>query len=171
MRRQEIRFGSFERLHTTPVHSRDWWFCRAEGVKLQGEVPRWYDLNEYRALVEDARATYRVRKAISEYTEPHDLSALEVEIFGIDTDLLPDLAWAYERYENLIGFLDAAFGEFTEQERIDHARYFQEESIWSFNHAVCFMVDVCGLPQPQCMAWIAKIVAAKSRGGLYVKPD
>jgi len=39
------------------VYSRDWWFCRVEGVKLQGAAPRWYDLDTYRTLVEA-----RVRK-------------------------------------------------------------------------------------------------------------
>ena len=94
MRRQEIRFGSFERLLGTPVHARDWWFCRAEGVKLQGEVPRWYDLNEYRTLVEE-----RVRKPA-----PHQIDAnwvrerlpvglglslnLDVTLTPIDLDLV-----------------------------------------------------------------------------------
>jgi hypothetical protein len=52
MRKKEVRFGSFDRLRATPVHSRDWWFCRAEGVKLDGAEPSWYDLNSCRVLVE-----------------------------------------------------------------------------------------------------------------------
>jgi hypothetical protein len=52
MRRREILFGSFGRLCGAPLLSRDWWFCRAEGVTLQGTIPTWCDLHTYKTQLE-----------------------------------------------------------------------------------------------------------------------
>ncbi|MDP3278244.1 MAG: hypothetical protein Q8Q09_23860 [Deltaproteobacteria bacterium] len=59
-RQQETRGGTFGKVRSTPVHSRDWWFCRVEDVKLHGGPPHWQDLDQYRVLIEE-----RVKKKAS----------------------------------------------------------------------------------------------------------
>lgn len=121
---------------------------------------------KYRALVA-VTAEAPLSETVSGYTDTLQLSEIESAIFGIEPADVPALYWAYERYENLIGSMDAYFGEFTDQERIDHPEFFRDERNWSFDHAVGFMAKVCGLPGPKCLGWVSKIVAANIRGGLY----
>jgi hypothetical protein len=121
---------------------------------------------KYRALVAVTEET-SFSPGISGYTDTLGVSEIEGEIFALDLSDVPALYWAYERYENLIGSMDAYFGEFTDQERIDHAQFYRGEREWSFDLAVGFMVSVCGLPSPKCFGWVTKIVAANVRGGLY----
>lgn len=130
-------------------------------------------------LFTNAEAKYEAFVAVSEfekwplkktmsssYTDTSVLTEVESEIFGIDAAEVPALFWAYERYENLIGSMDAYFGEFADEERRDYPEFYHERE-WCFGRAVGFMVAACKLPQPQCMAWVCKIVAAEVRGGLY----
>jgi hypothetical protein len=131
-------------------------------------------------LFASADAKYRALVAVTEeaplspnvsgYTDTLELSEIESAIFGIDASDVPALFWAYERYENLIGSMDAYFGEFTDQERIDHAEFYRGEREWSFDLALGFMVSVCKLPAPKCRGWLCKIIAANVRGGLYADP-
>lgn len=126
-----------------------------------------------------ADAKYRALVAVSEkdattesshdtgHPNPLKLSEVESAMFGIEESEAPALHWAYERYENLIGSMDAYFIEFRDQERIDHAEFYRGEFEWSFNLAVLFMVSVCGLPAPKCFGWVARIVAGSVRGNLY----
>jgi hypothetical protein len=104
---------------------------------------------------------------ISSYTAPDEVSAIECRLFRIDESLLPALFWAHERYINLIGCVTEYFGEFVETERRQHPDYFRGERVWEYGLAVGFMVSVCKLPQPDCMGWVCKIIAAELRGGLY----
>lgn len=123
---------------------------------------------KYQALVAVSQQEgWQLTESMSHYTATAELSEVESEIFGIEAQDIPALYWAYERYENLIGSMDAYFGEFTDQERIDHARFFSGERQWSFDLAVGFMASVCGLPGPTCLGWVSKIVASEVRGGLH----
>ena len=124
---------------------------------------------KFLALVEDGEKDIRLQNHLSDYTGPWDLSYIEAEIFDIDPDLLPALSCAYERYENLIGLTDLCFGEFREQERIDHAKFYQGECVNEMPFAVDFMVQVCGLPALQCFGWVMKIHSAALRGGLFTE--
>lgn len=122
---------------------------------------------KYKALVSvSEQQGWTLAENVSGYTDTAALSAVEGQIFGIDAADIPALYWAYERYENLTGSMDAYFGEFTDQERIDHAAFFLGEREWSFDKAVGFMASVCGLPGPKCFGWVCKIVAAEIRGGI-----
>lgn len=121
---------------------------------------------KYRALVA-VTAEAPLSATVSGYTDTLELSEIESAIFGIEPSDVPALYWAYERYENLIGSMDAYFGEFTDQERIDHAQFYRGELEWSFDLALGFMVSVCKLPAPKCRGWLCKIIAANIRGGLY----
>jgi hypothetical protein len=123
---------------------------------------------KYRALVSiSEKDGWELCDGLSHYTGTAELSVLESEVFGIDAPQVPALYWAYERYENLNGAMDEHFGEFTDQERIDHSTFYRGDRQWSFDLAVGFMVSACGLPAPQCFGWVSKIVAAQVRGGLY----
>lgn len=124
---------------------------------------------KYQALVAvSENQGWQLKDRISHYTGTAELSKIESQIFDIDITEVPALAWAYERYENLIGMMDAYFGEFTDQERIDHPEFCGNgERDWSFDLAVGFMAKVCGLPGPKCLGWVCKIVSANLRGGLY----
>jgi hypothetical protein len=123
---------------------------------------------KYRALVAvSERQGWPLTDSVSGYTATEELSEIESQIFDIEAADVPALFWAYERYENLIGSMDAYFGEFREQERLDHPSFFLGECEKSWDKAVGFMVSVCGLPGPQCLGWVAKIMAAEVRGGLY----
>jgi hypothetical protein len=121
---------------------------------------------KYQALV-DATDEEPLSASVSGYTDTMELSEIESEVFGIGFSDVPALFWAYERYENLIGSMSEYFGEFTDQERIDHAKFYRGELEWSFDLALGFMVSVCKLPAPKCRGWLCKIVAANIRGGLY----
>jgi hypothetical protein len=48
---------------------------------------------------------------------------------------------------------------------------FYDDGCWCFSQAVGFMKTVSGLPQPDCMAWVLKVVAAQVRCGLYTYPE
>ena len=122
---------------------------------------------KYRALVEQDSKNFQLENQLSQYTETETLSWTEAAVFDIDPELVPALFWAYERYENLVGSMDAYFGEFREQERIDFAKYFQGELVNNIHFAVQFMADVCKLPWVQCFGWVLKIKACELRGGLY----
>jgi hypothetical protein len=124
---------------------------------------------KYRALVA-VTDEMPLSANVSGYTDTLKLSEIESAIFGIDASDVPALYWAYERYENLIGSMDAYFGEFTDQERLDHWKYFRGERVWSFDAALGFMVNACDLPAPKCWGWLCKIMAANVRGGLYDQP-
>ena len=124
---------------------------------------------KYRALVKYDQNNIRLQDHLSDYTGTWEMSYVEAEIFDIDPDLVPALYWAYERYENLVGSMDAYFGEFREQERIDYAKHFRGELVNDINAAVNFMVEACGLPALQCFGWVLKIHAAGLRGGLFTE--
>ena len=121
---------------------------------------------KYQALVATShQQDWQLTDSISHYTGTDELSKIESEVFGIDASEIAALFWAYERYENLIGSMDAYFGEFVDEERREYPQFFHEGE-WCFGRAVGFMVTACKLPQPECMAWVCKIVAAGVRGGL-----
>jgi len=123
---------------------------------------------KYQALVSvSEQEGWGLSEKISHYTSTSELSAAESEIFEIEASEVAALFWAYERYENLIGSMTAYFGEFADQERTDHAKFYRGDCQWSFDLAVGFMASVCGLPGPKCLSWVAKIVASQVRGGLY----
>lgn len=121
---------------------------------------------KYQALVECLQETSALQERFSDYAEAFALSWAEAEIFGIDPALLPALYWAHERYECLVGSVDAFFCEFREQERIDYAMFFHGELVRSIPDAVGFMAAACKLPANQCFGWVLKITAAELRGGL-----
>lgn len=122
--------------------------------------------HKYRALVAHFRSCSWVQPHLSTYVETGELSAIEAEIFGIDPALMSDLFWAYERYLNLIGAVDAYFWDVRDQDRRDHPNYFRGECVSDMGIAVRFMSEVCGLPDTQCFGWVLKITAAELRGGL-----
>jgi hypothetical protein len=123
---------------------------------------------KFNALVAASkREGFEFRDRISHYTGTFDLSQAEQEMFGIDLDELHGVRWAYERYISLIGCVDAYFGDYAEQERKDHAKYFKSELSWSFDDAYNFMAIVCSQSAVQSMAWICNIVAAELRGGIH----
>ena len=124
---------------------------------------------KYQALVEYDQNDIRLQDHLSDYTGTFELSYIEAEVFDIDPQLAPALYWAYERYENLVGSMDAYFGEFREQERIDYAKFYQGECINKMPFAVDFMVQACHLPALQCFGWVMKIHSAGLRGGLFVE--
>jgi hypothetical protein len=51
MRKQEIRFGTFERPIGTPVYGDQWCFATVRSVRLDGEAPIWTDLGEYMDVI------------------------------------------------------------------------------------------------------------------------
>ena len=124
---------------------------------------------KYRALVEQGMKDNKLQDHFSDYTGTWELSYIEAQIFDIDPDLVPALYWAYERYEGFIGSMDAYFGEFRKQERIDYAKFYQGECINKMPFAVDFMVQVCHLPALQCFGWVMKIHSAGLRGGLFTE--
>ena len=124
---------------------------------------------KYRALVKYDQNNIRLQDHLSDYTGTWELSYIEAQIFDIDLDLVPAIYWAYERYEGFIGSMDAYFGEFRKQERIDYAKFYQGECINKMPFAVDFMVQVCHLPALQCFGWVMKIHSAGLRGGLFVE--
>jgi hypothetical protein len=110
---------------------------------------------------------YRAFVSVSEFRCSSDaLSRTESEVFGIKAKEVPGLFWAFRRYENLVG-LDEFFGEFADQERIDHAAFFRSEHQWSFDLAVGFMVSACKLSLPKSLGWVSKVVASRIRCGEY----
>ena len=115
---------------------------------------------KYRALVEQDSKDFQLENQLSQYTETETLSWTEAMVFDIDPELVPALFWAYERYENLVGSMDAYFGEFREQERIDYAKHYRGELVSDINAAVNFMVEACGLPALQCFGWVLKIYSS-----------
>jgi hypothetical protein len=124
---------------------------------------------KYRALVA-VTGEVSLSETVSGYTDTLEISEIESALFGIDPSDVPALYWAYERYENLIGSMDAYFGEFTDEERLEHGKFFKGERVWSFDAALGFMVHACNLPAPKCWGWLCKIMAANIRGGLYDPP-
>jgi hypothetical protein len=127
---------------------------------------------KYRALVEaHEQHPVALTQEVSGYTDTFALSETEGDIFRIEAAQVPGLAWAYERYESLIGSMDGYFDEFRENERAAHAAFFRGEWHWSFDAAFGFMTQVCGQPGPAVLGWVCKIVAAGLRGGLYDGPE
>lgn len=127
---------------------------------------------KFKALVAASkREGFKLCDGISHYTGSFDLSEYEQELFGIDVEKIHGVRWAYERYEHLIGKVDYCFGDYVEQERKDHAKYFKEELYWSFDDAFCFMTWACDQDGVTSLAWICKILAAEIRGGLYTSVD
>lgn len=124
---------------------------------------------KYQALVAVTKEE-ELTNYLSSYTAPDDLSVTESRVFRLDASEIPALFWAYERYINLMGCVDIYFGEFVDEERREYPQFYHEGE-WCFGRAVGFMVTACKLPQPECMAWVCKIVAAEIRGGLYEPYD
>ena len=114
---------------------------------------------KYRALVAVTPVEELTDRITSAFYDG-DLSKIESKIFVIDAADVPALYWAYVRYENLIGHA-SQFAEFSMQERHKYARFLGGG--WSFMKAACFMRVACGLTERKCMAWVAKILAAKLR--------
>ena len=123
---------------------------------------------KYRALVEyDQNNNIKRQDRLSHHTRPWELSYTEAEIFDIDTELVPALDWAYERYESFVGSMDAYFEQFREQERIDYAKYYHGEMVYEMQAAIDFMSDACQLPSLQCFGWMMKVYSAGLRGKLF----
>lgn len=125
---------------------------------------------KYRALVEyDQNNNIKLQNQLSHHIRPWELSYTEAEIFDIDTELVPALDWAYERYESFVGSMDAYFVQFREQERIDYAKHYRGELVYEMQAAINFMADACQLPSLQCFGWIMKVYSAGLRGNLFCK--
>ena len=139
---------------------------KQEGLEIYYRIDFPSANAKYRALVEYDQNNIRLQDHLSDYTGTWELSYVEAEIFDIDPDLVSALSWAYERYENLVGSMDAYFGEFREQERIDYAKHYRGKLVNDIHAAVNFMVNACDLPPLQCFGWVLKIKACELRGGL-----
>jgi hypothetical protein len=107
---------------------------------------------------------------LSSPAAPDEFSDLECRVFCFDQSEVPALLWAYERYLSLLGCCDEYFGEFAEEERRMYPEFY-DGGCWCFQQAVGFMKTTCKLDQPECMAWVLKIVAAEVRNGLYTYPE
>lgn len=46
MPREEVRFGSYDRLLGVAVHAHAWWLRHAVRVELAGGAPSWHDLSD-----------------------------------------------------------------------------------------------------------------------------
>jgi hypothetical protein len=123
---------------------------------------------KYWALVSASVAEgWELTEDLSYCVYPTRLSKTESQVFEIEASEIPALYWAHSRYENLVGIETSPFGEFTDQERMDHKAFFRKGRGWSFDLAIGFMVSTSGLPLPKCMGWAAKTLAHQVRAGLY----
>lgn len=123
---------------------------------------------KYRALVSaDQRAHRELTEELDDHFLSDTLSEMESKVFVIDVSDIPGLHWAYWRYQSLIGQNETHFGDFCDQERLDHAKYFRGLGEFNFHDAVGFMTSVCDLPRSKAMGWIFKDMAAQFRCGIY----
>lgn len=92
--------------------------CAWKGFKSADE--------KYRALVSaSAVEGWELTEDLSHYFFPAGLSKMESEVFEIEASEIPALFWAHSRYENVIGMPTTPFGQFADQERIDHKAFYR----------------------------------------------
>ena len=116
---------------------------------------------KYRALVSaDEREERNLTEELNDYFLSSTLSEVESRVFVIGVHDIPGLHWAYWRYQSLIGQNETYFGDFCDQERLDHAKYFRGFGEFNFHDAVGFMTSVCDLPRSKAMGWIFKDLAS-----------
>lgn len=98
----------------------------------------------------------------------------EVEVFGLDADLIPQLIDAQSRYERMVGIERPNTDEEREQAERDRQAYPDyltrpgESGRPALDErlAALFMHHVCGLPYAQAHAWQRKCEMAEWRLGL-----
>lgn len=95
-----------------------------------------------------------------------DLTALEVEAFGIAPELHSALLLAYIRYTDMTGETDLEFAEFRREERAAFPEFFRCEAQESLELATGFMAAACGLPYAQSLVWMCRRSVQLVRSGL-----
>lgn len=103
----------------------------------------------------------------------------ELEVFGLDRNLVLALIEAHYRYELMVGIVLATTAEEHEQAEIDQAAYPEylpkrdEKGGLIFDEylAARFMHKVCGLPHGQAYAWLCKCYMTERRLGLVVESN
>lgn len=133
----------------------------------------------YRELVEKANQSPINVATNLRFTEAEmtwcDLTALEVEAFGIDPRLLNALVLAYTRWEDMVGLVCGEFEDFRSEERAAYPEFFTGERVYSIEAAVGFMMVACELPYTQALMWVCRAQVQYVRSGLLdddgIKPQ
>lgn len=124
----------------------------------------------YRELVEKANQSPIIVATDFRFTEAEmtwcDLTALEVEAFGIDPHLLNALVLAYLRWEDMVGLVSGEFEQFRDEERAAYPEFFKGERVYTIEAAVGFMMAACELPYTQALMWVCRAQVQYVRSGL-----
>lgn len=124
----------------------------------------------YRSLVEDSNREGVVVHQDFDLTEAestwYELTACEVEVFGLDPRLGNALMWAAVRYEDMIGMTDREFFPWREAERRAYPEFYRGECVFLSEVAAGFMATACGLPYAQALLWVCRAQVQLVRSGL-----
>lgn len=129
----------------------------------------------YKQLVlTNNRKPLRLRSDI-DYTDAQstcwELTTTEAATFLIPPELFNALAWAHQRYQEMVGIISEEFSEWRNEERQAFPQFFREERLYSIDDAVGFMVAACGLPSDAATSFVCRAQIQLLRSDLFDNTD
>lgn len=94
------------------------------------------------------------------------LTAFEAKAFGIDPRLLHALVFAHQRYQELVGMIEADFAAFHAEEIAAYAEFAGDGS-YAIDKAIGFMVRACCIPETQAILWVCRSRVQEVRSNLH----